>query len=43
MSVWGKNIFDKYYWNNVNVSQDSIARYTGMPATFGITVNYRYR
>ena len=42
MFVWGKNIFNKYYWTNaVRVSTVNI-RYPGMPATYGITASYRY-
>lgn len=40
--VWGKNVFNKYYWNNVVSLADVIARYSGMPATYGATVGYRF-
>jgi iron complex outermembrane receptor protein len=39
-TVWGKNVFDKYYWNNVVATFDTIGRYTGAPATFGVSVAY---
>jgi iron complex outermembrane recepter protein len=39
---YGKNVTDKYYWTNVVHEYDSDARYTGMPATFGVKFNYRW-
>lgn len=41
-SVYGRNIFNRYYWNNVLHIQDTIVRYTGSPAEFGITLGYRF-
>jgi len=41
--VWGKNIFDKYYWTNVISSADSAARFAGMPATYGLTLSFKLR
>ena len=38
--LWGKNVFNKYYWNSVNAANDVIVRYAGMPATFGIAASY---
>ncbi len=43
VALWGKNIFNKYYWNNVNSSFDVIVRYAGMPATYGITASYKVK
>jgi iron complex outermembrane recepter protein len=40
--LWGKNVTNTYYWNNVFNFEDETVRTTGMPATYGITVNYRY-
>ena len=37
--VWGKNIFNKYYWNTAYPAFDTIVRYTGMPATYGVTLS----
>jgi len=39
--LWGKNIFDTYYWNTVIPSNDSQARFAGMPATYGITLGFK--
>ena len=38
--LWGKNIFDKYYWTSVIPSIDSQARFAGMPATYGVTLGF---
>ena len=40
--VWGKNIFDKYYWTNVTTGTDTIYRLPAMPATFGVAVSLRF-
>ena len=42
LSIWGKNVTNKYYWNNVNPSFDAIVRYAGPPATYGVTVGYNF-
>ncbi len=41
--LWGKNIFDKYYWTTVIPSNDSQARFAGMPATYGITMGFAFK
>lgn len=41
-SLYGRNVFNEYYWNNVSAGSDSLRRYTGMPATYGVQVSYRY-
>ena len=40
--LWGKNVTNRYYITNVIEAEDAITRYTGMPATYGLTVSYRY-
>jgi hypothetical protein len=40
--LWGHNVTDKYFWLNVSHFGDSLARLTGDPATYGISVSYRY-
>ncbi len=40
--VWGKNIFDEYYWTNVVRVTDVVVRYAGQPATYGVTASYRF-
>lgn len=41
--VWGKNVFDKYYWTNVIASADSAARFAGKPATYGVTLAFKMK
>jgi iron complex outermembrane receptor protein len=41
--VWGKNVLNRFYVNNVVELEDAVIRYTGMPATYGIAVNYRFQ
>ncbi|HMT45916.1 MAG TPA: TonB-dependent receptor [Novosphingobium sp.] len=42
ISVWGRNVTDKYYWTNAYKIADVSARYAGMPATWGATLSFRY-
>lgn len=42
VSIWGKNVFNEYYWNNVVAAFDTIGRYAGKPATYGVSVAFRY-
>lgn len=41
--LWGKNIFNKYYWTNVVSGYDTIARFSGAPSTYGITFRYNFK
>lgn len=43
VTLWGRNVTDEYYWTNVAFAADSMVRFTGMPATYGVSVNYRFR
>lgn len=38
VQFWGRNIFNKYYLTNVG-GASTLAAYTGMPATFGVTIS----
>lgn len=42
VSVFGKNVFDTYYWTNVFNTTDTIERLSGRPATYGVTLSARY-
>jgi iron complex outermembrane receptor protein len=42
VQVWGRNIFDKWYWTAADHVNDVLLHYTGMPATYGVTVSYRF-
>ncbi|MEO5640622.1 MAG: TonB-dependent receptor [Sphingomicrobium sp.] len=43
LSVWGRNVTNKYYWVTAVRDNDTINRYTGMPATYGVTLSLRTR
>lgn len=40
--VWGRNVTNEYYYNNVTHLTDYIAKIAGMPATYGVTISFRY-
>jgi iron complex outermembrane receptor protein len=40
--AWGRNLTDEYYYNNVQQATDMLARYAGMPRTYGVTVEYNW-
>ncbi|WP_176596364.1 MULTISPECIES: TonB-dependent receptor [Sphingobium] len=40
VTLFGKNILNKYYWNNV-LYNEAITRYPGAPATYGITLGFK--
>lgn len=41
--VWGKNLGNKYYWTNQIKQADMVARYAGMPRTYGISAALKFR
>ena len=41
VSIWGRNVGNKYYKTSVSRIQDTIVRYVGQPATYGITLGWR--
>ncbi len=40
--VWGRNITDEYYTSAVMKNNEMIAKYSGMGATYGISVEYNW-
>lgn len=42
VQLWGRNIFNEYYWNNVATTTDAVVRYAGRPASYGVTFSVRY-
>ena len=42
LSAWGRNVTNTYYWNNVVLPGDTLSRFTGAPATYGVTGSYRF-
>ncbi len=41
LQLWGRNISDEYYYNNVTNQLDTIGRYTAMPVVWGATVSWQ--
>lgn len=42
VTVWGKNVTNKYYWTNAILSFDTNVRYVGRPAEYGVTVGFEF-
>jgi outer membrane receptor protein involved in Fe transport len=42
LMIWGKNVTNKYYWQNVTAAFENITRYAGQPATYGLTFSYKF-
>ena len=42
IEIWGQNVTNKLYWNNIAKLTDTFSRTTGMPATYGIRVSYDF-
>lgn len=41
--IWGRNVTNTYYYSEVaRLFGDSLVRFTGMPATYGITIGYKF-
>jgi iron complex outermembrane receptor protein len=40
--AFGNNVTNTYYWNQATLSGESVVRFAGMPATYGVTVGYKY-
>lgn len=42
VQVFGHNVTDTYYWTNIAKFNDVVRRLTGMPATYGIQVGFKF-
>lgn len=42
VTLWGRNVTNKYYWVTATRRSDTIVRFTGMPATYGVDVTVRF-
>jgi outer membrane receptor protein involved in Fe transport len=42
-TAFGRNIGNKFYVSNVVTSFESISRYTGQPATYGVIISHKFR
>lgn len=40
--IWGHNVTNKFYLQSVTHVIDTVARLTGMPATYGVTIGYKF-
>jgi outer membrane receptor protein involved in Fe transport len=40
--AFGNNVTNTYYWTEATLSGESVVRFAGMPATYGVTVGYKY-
>lgn len=38
LSIFGKNVLNKYYSTNIQTSFDNVVRFSGKPVTYGVTV-----
>ncbi|MFA7585359.1 MAG: TonB-dependent receptor [Novosphingobium sp.] len=43
VQIWGKNVFNQYYWDNVAFFFDTVTRWPARPATYGITFGYKFQ
>ena len=42
LRLYGRNIFNEYYWNNVIRANDTVVRVAGRPGTYGIQFGYTF-
>ncbi len=41
-TIWGRNLFNEYYWSAAFAGNGTFARVNGMPVTYGITLSYDF-
>jgi outer membrane receptor protein involved in Fe transport len=42
LTLWGTNVTDRYYWTNALRVYDTVVRYSGLPAEYGISLGWRW-
>jgi outer membrane receptor protein involved in Fe transport len=42
LTAWGKNVLNKYYWTNTLATFDTVVRYAGRPAEYGLTLDVKF-
>ncbi len=42
LSLWSKNLFNKYSWSAVTSNANVVVRFANMPRTFGMTAGYSF-
>ncbi len=40
--LWGRNIFNQYYFPSAFLGNGTFARINGLPVTYGVTVGYDF-
>jgi len=40
IQLFGRNLSDEHYWDNASHVNDALLRFTGLPKTYGVSVNY---
>jgi outer membrane receptor protein involved in Fe transport len=40
--AWGRNVGNVYYWTAASRDTDTTTRFAGAPATYGVTLSYRF-
>jgi outer membrane receptor protein involved in Fe transport len=40
ITAFGRNVTDTYYWTTVQKPQDTLVRFAGMPATYGVAIRF---
>lgn len=43
VTFWGRNVTNEYYWTSAYLSFDTIVRFVGTPATWGVSFSYRMK
>lgn len=41
-SIWGKNLTDEYYWQQITSNANVILRFAGQPRTYGASLSYKF-
>ncbi|RIJ33053.1 TonB-dependent receptor [Henriciella mobilis] len=42
VSLWGRNLTDEYYWQQITSNANVIMRFAGKPRTYGASLTYRF-
>jgi outer membrane receptor protein involved in Fe transport len=43
LTLWGRNVTNELSVTNTIVANDAVGRYTGLPATYGVTFSHKFR
>lgn len=41
-SIWGQNLTDEYYWQQITSNANVVLRFAGRPRTYGATLSYKF-